>query len=81
MKPFRTPRGTITNPSPQEIARYLGHRVVLVLRDEADSPDYCVGGRIVVVSASGIILRDTTDYTETFSAYSQITGICAEPVR
>ena len=77
MKPIRTPRGTITNPSPNEIARYLGHHVVVEVRLNDDALlEYVAAGRMVVVSAGGVILRDTTDYTESFLAYTEIVCIC-----
>ena len=62
------------HPTPEQIARYLGHHVVIKV-DEAGEPYYCAAGRIVVVSACGIILRDTTDYTESFLAYDEIASI------
>ena len=73
---LRTPRGTITNPSPNEIARYLGHHIVVEVRLNDDVLlEYVAAGRIVVASATGVILRDTTDYTESFLAYVEIVSI------
>ena len=73
---------TNPNPSPNEIARYLGHHVVVEVRLNDDALlEYVAAGRIVVASAGGIILRDTTDYTESFLAYADIASIRRDPVR
>lgn len=63
------------HPTPEQIARYLGHHVVVEVRLAPDIPEYCAAGRIVVASATGVILRDTTDYTESFLTYTEIASI------
>ena len=77
------PRYIIYGPTPEETGRYLGHNVVIEVltpngKDVLVAP---AAGRVVVVSAGGIILRDTTDYTESFLAYTEIASIRRDPVR
>ena len=64
----------ITKPTPEQIARHIGRHVIVEV-DDLVGPFYCAAGRVVVVSAGGIILRDTTDYTESFLAYYEIASI------